>query len=190
MSYCRVRSTVVLVLYSHFPAFSFIGLRFPTVAMEVLIFQFHFSYLAFHFSFFNGATRHNIFRPQWKLLITHAAQFTLCMSLPLSALPFSHMMCITCRLLLYALMVYPFPAPRSITIPIVSRFPFRKEICGKTDEKNSISVAHSSKFLRTYPKFYFFFSGWQSAFPLVAFLQLFFLNCCGDIFTLHSQCAL
>lgn len=176
MSYCRVRSTVVLVLYSHFPAFSFIGLRFPTVAMEVLIFQFHFSYLAFHFSFFNGATRHNIFRPQWKLLITHAAQFTLCMSLPLSALPFKHMMCITCRLLLYALMVYPFPAPRSITIPIVSRFPFRKEICGKTDEKNSISVAHSSKFLRTYPKFYFFFSGWQSVFPLVAFLQLFFFE--------------
>lgn len=88
------------------------------------------------------------------------------------------------------LLVYPFPAPRSITIPIVSRFPFCKEICGKTDEKNSISMAHSSKFLRTYPKFYFFFSGWQSVFPLVAFLQLFFLNCCGDIFTLHSQCAL
>lgn len=51
--------------------------------------QFHFSYLAFHFSFFNSATRHNIFRPQWKLLITHAAEFTPYICLCLSPFPLS-----------------------------------------------------------------------------------------------------
>lgn len=130
---------------------------------KFMFLQFHFSYLAFHFSYFNGATRHNTFRPQWKLLITHAAELTPSICLCLSLSPPSRTYEVHQMAFLWPLRVYwsiHFRLPDPFQFPLFLAFHFEKEIVEKRMKKNTISMAHSSKFLRTYPKFLFFFSVW------------------------------